>query len=419
MVFCSKGDNITPPQQALDWILDLYDDVDEIRSFGQTIVYTVHETVGHLGIFVSGGVAKKEHNEFSSNIDLIDILPPGLYEAKFERKSGDTSSADLVSGEWVMRCEQRTLDDIRAMGGNSPEDERRFATAARVSEINLSLYRAFLQPMVKAVFTPQVAEAMKRFDTGRLQYEAFTNTNPLMAPLAKAAEQARANRKPAASDNPFIVAQEKMSEQIVKALDGWRETQEKLSEQFFLAIYGSPALQAAVGVNPEADRPRRPGKSLMHRELMEKRIAELKSQIDKGGLQECTIRGLVYVGMARGFVDERGVAALRRIRLTEEGSRMTLAQFKAMAREQFLLLLLEPEAAIAAIPKLLPENADERRKGLAAIRNVLSSGGEISGEAAERLKKITALFEANEAAPSGAGADRVPFVPKAGRAKAS
>jgi pimeloyl-ACP methyl ester carboxylesterase len=114
VVFCSKGDNITPPQQALDWILDLYDDVDEIRSFGQTIVYTVHETVGHLGIFVSGGVAKKEHNEFSSNIDLIDMLPPGLYEATFERKSGDTSNPDLVSGDWVMRCEARTLDDIRA-----------------------------------------------------------------------------------------------------------------------------------------------------------------------------------------------------------------------------------------------------------------------------------------------------------------
>ena len=61
VVFCSKGDNITPPQQALGWILDLYKDVDEIRSYGQTIVYTIHETVGHLGIFVSGGIAKKEH----------------------------------------------------------------------------------------------------------------------------------------------------------------------------------------------------------------------------------------------------------------------------------------------------------------------------------------------------------------------
>ena len=44
VVFCSKGDNITPPQQALGWILDLYENVDEIRSYGQTIVYTIHET---------------------------------------------------------------------------------------------------------------------------------------------------------------------------------------------------------------------------------------------------------------------------------------------------------------------------------------------------------------------------------------
>ena len=87
VVFCSKGDNVTPPQQALGWILDLYESVDEIRSYGQTIVYTIHETVGHLGIFVSGGVAKKEHGEFSSNIDLIDTLPPGLYEAVFEAKT--------------------------------------------------------------------------------------------------------------------------------------------------------------------------------------------------------------------------------------------------------------------------------------------------------------------------------------------
>ena len=46
VVFCSKGDNITPPQQALGWILDLYENVHEIRSHGQTIVYTVHESAG-------------------------------------------------------------------------------------------------------------------------------------------------------------------------------------------------------------------------------------------------------------------------------------------------------------------------------------------------------------------------------------
>ena len=95
VVFCSKGDNITPPQQALGWILDLYDDVDEIRAYGQTIVYTIHETIGHLGIFVSAGVARKEHGEFSSNIDLIDILPPGLYEAVFEAKNEEHHQSRL------------------------------------------------------------------------------------------------------------------------------------------------------------------------------------------------------------------------------------------------------------------------------------------------------------------------------------
>jgi hypothetical protein len=62
------------------------------------------------------------------------VVPPGLYEAVFVPKTGDTASPDLVSGEWVMRCEARTLDDIRALGGNDAADERRFAAAARVSE---------------------------------------------------------------------------------------------------------------------------------------------------------------------------------------------------------------------------------------------------------------------------------------------
>ena len=39
----SWGDNITPPQQALNWITDLYDSVDEIRANGQTIIYTLHD----------------------------------------------------------------------------------------------------------------------------------------------------------------------------------------------------------------------------------------------------------------------------------------------------------------------------------------------------------------------------------------
>ena len=398
VVFCSKGDNITPPQQALGWILDLYRDVDEIRYYGQTIVYTVHETVGHLGIFVSGGVAKKEHAEFSSNIDLIDVLPPGLYEATFEAKSADTAHANLAGGNWVMRCEQRSLDDLRAMGGNSLEDERRFATAKRVSEINLSNYRTFVQPWVRAIANPQMADWMRNLHPLRVGYEAFGRDTPVMKKVASEAEAIRENRKPAAKDNPFVKAQETISESIVNVLDKWRDTQEALSESMFLSIYGSPALQAAVGIDPNADPSPVPEMTPEYRKRLDARIAELKSHIGVGGLRECGIRALLYVGMTRGMVDERSLEALRRMRRDDAASRMTLAQFKTLVREQFFMLLLDPVASLAAIPNMLPQEMEPRRAVFTAIRDVLSVSRDISGVTAKRLDRIAQLFGVSDGA---------------------
>jgi Protein of unknown function (DUF3141) len=413
VVFCSKGDNITPPQQALGWILDLYRDVDEIRYYGQTIVYTVHETVGHLGIFVSGGVAKKEHREFSSNIDLIDVLPPGLYEATFEAKSGNTANADLAGGEWIMRCEQRTLDDLRAMGGNSPEDQRRFATANRVSEINLANYRKFVQPWVRAIAMPQIAARMRNQHPLRVGYEAFGRPTPAMNAAAAEAETVRQHRRPAAEDNPFLKVQETISKGIVDALDKWRDAQEALSESLFLTVYGSPALQAAVGIDPNADPSPRPEMSDEHRKRLEARIIELRSRIGSGGLRECGIRALLYVGMARGMADERGLEALRRMRREDAASRMSLSEFKMLVREQFFMLLLDQGASLAAIPEMLPQDMEQRRAVFGAIREVLSAGGKISGETAKRLDRVAQLFGVDQEVADGSASPLSP------RAKAS
>ncbi|MGY4330979.1 pimeloyl-ACP methyl ester carboxylesterase [Bradyrhizobium sp. LB7.2] len=411
LVFCSEGDNVTPPQQALNWILDCYADVDEIRAYAQTIVYTVHKSIGHLGIFVSGGVAKKEHAEFSSNIDLIDVLPPGLYQATFEAKGEATASADLVVGQWVMRCEARTFDDIRAMGGNSPEDERRFAAAKRVSELNLAAYQKFIQPLIKKAVTPQMAEWMRNMHPLRLQYEAFSSKNPWMNVVKSAADKIEEDRKPVSKDNPFLAFQEQMSKQIVHVLDSWRDQQEALSEAIFLNLYGSPALQAAVGIDPKSVPSRHREMSAEHRALLEKRTAELKSRIGEGGLREAALRALLYVGSARGMVDERSIEALRQIRRDHAGDRLTLPEFKAVVREQFFMLLLDREAALAAIPKLLPENGNQRRAAFAAIREVLSASEDITGERANRLERIAGLF--NVDAGEVRGSNVAPFDPKA------
>src|SRR4051795_12995580 len=413
VVFCSKGDNITPPQQALGWILDLYADVDEIRAYGQTIVYTVHESVGHLGIFVSGGIAKKEHAEFSSNIDLIDVLPPGLYEATFEAKGTDTTNADLAVGQWVMRCEARTLDDIRAMGGNSPEDERRFAAAKRVSEINLAAYQKYLQPWIKGMVTPQMADMARNLHPLRLQYEALSSRNPLMSAVKSLAEQVSEDRKQTSTDNPFLAFQEQVSKQIVNAMDSWRDSQEALSEATFLAVYGSPAVQAAVVIDPQSAPSRRQEMSAAHREMLKKRVAELKSRIGDGGVREAAIRGLLYVGSARGMADERSLEALRNVRRKDTGTRLTLTEFKMLVREQFFMLLLDQDGALAAIPKLLPDNASERHAAFKAIREVLSASAAISGEVAKRLKRVAELFGVDANEVSDKASKVAPFDPKA------
>ena len=389
--FCSKGDNITPPQQALGWIVDLYAADDHIRAAGQTIVYSVHESVGHLGIFVSGGVARKEHGEFATNIDLIEVLPPGLYEAVLTPKADAAANQDLIAGDWLVRFEARTLDDVRAIVQPDPENERRFAAARRVSEANLAVYRTFLQPFVRSIANEESARWMHQLNPSELPFELFSDRNPLMRTVGELAEKVRAQRRPVAADNPLVRMQEALSDQVIAALDGWRDWRDHTLEQIFIAVYSSPLMQALTGVK-DADQPprRRPGvepEAIAH---IRQRIAEIKARVAEGGAREAAIRGLVYVGLAGRGVDERGFNELRRLRAEHGG--MTLQEFKAVLREQFFALLLDREAALAAIPKMLPAERATRAKFFGVIQAVVSAAGELDGERAGRLREVEALF---------------------------
>ena len=69
------------------------------------------------------------------------------------------------------------------------------------------------------------------------------------------------------------------------------------------------------------------------------------------GCAKLLIRALLYVGMARGAVDERGFESVRRIRREQDQMpALPLAAFKALVREQFYMLLIDQDAALAAIP---------------------------------------------------------------------
>jgi hypothetical protein len=218
-----------------------------------------------------------------------------------------------------------------------------------------------------------------------------------MAPVAAMAEQVRENRRPVAADNPFVAMQENASRQIVAALDAWRQASETFAERCFFMVFGSPTLQAAAGIDPAGTRPlRKAGKSPLHHELLQKRIAELKARIALGGLREAIIRALLYMGMGRAAVDERGFEALRRIRRAHGD--IPLSAFKALVREQFYLLLIDTEAALAALPSMLPADADTRRKAYELIKQVMIACGPLSDEDNKRMQRVAGAFGLDEAA---------------------
>jgi pimeloyl-ACP methyl ester carboxylesterase len=387
--FCSRGDDITPPPQALDWILDLYKDVDDIRAHGQTIVYCIHESIGHLGIFVSGKVATKEHQEFAHNIDMIDCLPPGLYQAVIRPKTKQDANVEL--GDFIVRFEARTLDDIRALGCNSATDERKFATVARLSEINLGLYRTFVQPWVKMMVNEQTAEWLHKTHPLRLQYELFSNMNPFMRPIAQLAEQVRAQRRPASPDNPFLALQEQVSQLIITALDAYRDLRDQTYEAIFHAIYGAPQVQALLGLKASDEPPHRwPGLEPEECVFIERRIAELKARIPEGGLREAGIRAMLYIGLKDAFADGRDFAVIRRLRKEHGG--LPLSEFKQKLREQFFMLLLDEENAVRAIPAMLPEDREQREQVYAMVQEIMLAAGEPSEERRRRLDRVAELF---------------------------
>src|SRR5262249_53262077 len=153
-----------------------------------------------------------------------------LYEMVLTKKPADENSVTEL-GDYIARFEVRTLDDLRVLGGNTEEDERRFAAAARLSEVNLGLYRTFVSPWVRAFSSEPMAEACRKLHPLRLQYELFSDRNPLSHGVAQAAAAARANRRPVSAANPFLAWERYASDQITSALETFGALRDQMAEQ--------------------------------------------------------------------------------------------------------------------------------------------------------------------------------------------
>jgi len=394
IVFCSKGDNITPPPQALGWITDLYQTDKEVLAHGQTIIYAIHESIGHLGIFVSGAVAKKEHREFTCNIDLIDMLPAGIYEAVIRDKTPDTPNADLAYGDYVLTFERRHLADIEAIVQPREDDERRFAAVSRISQVNQGLYKSFLQPWIKTFATPRSTERRQQTHPLRMHYEAVSDKNPVIAALAPVAVQVKNKRRKAAADNPFVQIEKQISKSIESSLDLWGEWRDAMIERTFMAVYGSPLVQDIAGLGAREGSPREhPGVSPEHIAFVRRRVDELRKLVQCGGLREAGIRVMMYIAQAQGGIDERSFNLIRQLRAQQEHS-LSLAAFKKLVREQAMVMVVDPDGAVQAIPELLSHHsATEIEAALEFVTRVAMASGALNSEGKKRLAQVAKFYE--------------------------
>jgi hypothetical protein len=327
-------------------------------------------------------------------MDLIDVAPPGLYEAVIDDAGSIEGNRALITGNFLFRLESRTLDDIRKFGVNSDLDNKRFATAARISEINLGLYQTFLQPVVRAAASETTAAFQRDSHPHRLRFAAFSDRNPAMASVKAAAETARAHRKPVAEDNPFVAMERIGSAWMTTWLNSVGVMRDAMTEAFFLNAYASPWLQAVVGLGGEQGAASRRAARELNREAAATQIyAKLEHRFEAGGLEEAFLRALIYIRLPEGSIDERGFNMLKIIRESRKaGERIDNQRFKDIFREQLQLVAFDPERAIAALPKLAPTGSPEAAKALEALHLMIAARGAPPEEGQRRLAQVEQLL---------------------------
>ncbi|WP_338082020.1 DUF3141 domain-containing protein [Donghicola mangrovi] len=377
IVFASHGDNITPPQQALNWIVQTYADEQEIRIRGQRIIYMVHEKVGHLGIFVSSKIAKREHTEVASTLKTIEALAPGLYEMTIDdivEEDGET--------HFVVGFSERQMADIRSLSEDM-QDERPFAAVARNSEVQAQLYDALVRPFMKAAITKSAAEASRVLHPQRLSRAMMASRNPLVAPIEALAGHVVENRAKADPANPFLAAEAFWVQGVEQAIDMWRDTRDMMTEMSFYALWSNP-WGRNFGSTHETRRTLKNPQEL--RNLPE--VTQALFNMRRGGFAEAVIRMLILLAENRGAVRRDRLERASRLLTKDEPFKSLGAERRAMIiQEQTLIVTYEPEEAIASLPDLLTTQP-ERETALLVVRFVPGAISEMSPQTLHLLERF-------------------------------
>jgi Protein of unknown function (DUF3141) len=404
VLFASLGDNITPPQQAFNWVADVYGSTDEIKARGQVIVGLLHKDVGHLGIFVSGKVAKKEHSQIVSVLKSIEALTPGLYGMAInERKNGD--------GKVIYEVEFREyeLEEIvKRLNRFKRTDEKPFEAVEEISEFNQRAYELFAQPLVQAMANEFTAKLSRQFHPLRAQRWSISDINPWLAWLAPAAEMVKAQRRPVEANAPARKMEQVGSQMITASLDYYRDMRDAASEAAFFLTYGNIFSLYLADKREET----RAEAIADPRELPV--VQEALAAIEEGGYAEAVTRVAALLAR-RGDPLPLSRLMLKKELLEDYADllpRLQPDEWHRIRGRQEIIARYEPERALAALPKLLADPADRERLVTLVRKFLADDRVHRAKPLPEQVAKLKSIVETLELAP---GSGHVRLVKKAGR----
>ncbi len=382
IVFASRGDNITPPQQALNWIADTFVDEREIRIRGQRIIYMVHEKVGHLGIFVSSSIAKKEHTQVTSTLKAIEALSPGLYEMTIDEATGEPGQE-----HFLVSFHDRKIADVLTTVENDRDLEKEFAAVARLSEAGAAGYEMVLRPFIQALVNEPVAKVLRYAHPSRLSRMAFSDKNPAMRWVRDNADKARAERQPSAPDNPFVALEGALAQGISQSLDLWRDLRDTGFESAFLMLYGLPVLRNFA---ERSAKGRSMGKSAELRNLPD--VQRILGGIERGDIAAAVIRMLILLADSRGGVrKDRLERSAKLLHDTQPFAAMGSDRRSALIHEQSILVEFERERAMQSLPRLLAKTED-RRQAMDWIHFVVGERSDMAPHSLELIAELEKLL---------------------------
>ena len=389
IVFASMGDNITPPQQAFNWIADLYSSTEEIKANGQTIVGLIHEDIGHLGIFVSGKVAKKEHAQIFEVLKHIQALPPGLYGMEIheiQHADGEVS--------YDVTIHERSLEALRKLQKFDRVDEKPFEAVAALSELTERAYELLVRPAVRDAVPEWAARLLREWHPLRAQRWMLSDRNPMLAGVPVGAAMARAWRQPRDATNAGRRAERFGSAVVSASLDLWRDLRDAASEAAFFQIYGNlMSLQmadqrAAIRRQTRIDPRALPA------------VRQVLDDLDRGGLPEAIVRAALLVAKAGG--GKRRLAQMGTVRalLEPTGVLEDLSEddFRRVLHDEAIIVEFEARAAKRTLPRLVATPADRRK--LHGLLDGLETDPHLDDRQRELVGELRALIPAGGGAPA-------------------